>query len=600
MNNRQYDKPLSPFAGQDRGGAMAAGLIGRFLFFLFPLIALAFILNLLEFTGVLGRDWEIVDFAVNAVCLILLVVVFVKYRRGKAAEVEFVRGRDFMEAVLDHAPPLCITGLDFSILCVNRAYCDIFHPGGESLPGHCYDSRPGDQCRSSSCPLEMIRSGRDEAVCEAVKTMPAGERVFMISARPFLNREGELAGVVEVFTDVTRLKQLEEEARTHRYLEGLATLAGGMAHDFNNLLTVVFGNQEMAAAISREPGVKDILAESATALSQARELSTRLLMMADSGIDSHREVGDLVPLAEESFRRGLDDHGVKAIFDSGAYLPRMSFAPAQMEQAFSSLAVSCLERMNIGDAILFRSRGVELDDDNDLGLTPGLWLSIWITEQGDGLAPETAARIFEPYYSLRPLDNTKGRGLGMSLAYAVITRHGGRMLLSSATGAGTTLRVMLPAAGPVPSRESGAGLFHPAAPGMEVLGEVFILDDDETVAGIIADMLAHLGYASWSFSRGEDLIEIFSGLSSRRRPLIVLLDLVVSVGLGGLVTLRRLQEIAPETRTMAVSGQTHDEIMKYPREFGFSAALKKPFDFEDLKKALDAAIGPHIMRYSRS
>gem|GEM_PF-5083738 len=563
----------------------------RVLFLLLLVFVALLIIEGLEFAGFLGQRFEFIDLLVCLAGLFFLSLAFFWLRRTTAILAELTRSRKFMEDVLECVPPLCITGLDFRIRYANKAYLEIFHSSGEALPEHCYESRPGDRCRSAQCPLELIRSGRKEAVCEACKLMPGGaEHAFMISARPLTSEEGELAGVVEVFADVTRLKQLEEQVRTHRHLEGLATLAGGMAHDFNNLLTVVFGNQELAATLSTESRIKEILKESAIALDEARKLSGRLLVLADCGVDTTRKVEDIIPLARENFSKGLGENVGLVSFDCSPAPTRVSFVPQQMAEVFSSLAVDSLERMEGRLVpILFRSRSLTLADDNDFGLLPGQWLSISITSGVAVASAAEAARIFEPYYSARGFDNRKGRGIGMAVTYAVINRHGGRVFLSSDEGLGATVRIMLPAAGPLPD-ELDLGTYQPVRDGTEHLGRIFILDDEAAVADIIAELLSHLGYESRVFSRGEDLVGSFVALAEKDRPALVILDLVVPAGLGGLATLRSLQEFAPEVRALAVSGRSNDEIMAQPRQFGFAAALKKPFDFDELKRALAEAL----------
>ena len=347
---------------------------------------------------------------------------------------------------------------------------------------------------------------------------------------------------------------------------------------------MVFGNQELAAAMVRDQAVRKILADRAKALGVARSLSEKLLLLAGRGMPASREVGDLVPLAERAFREGLGGLSGSVTFDRGKDLPRVSFAPVQMEEAFSGMAAAVRDQF-AADRVFFRSRSEELGPDNELGLDPGTWLVIRITYTGPGLDDDARERIYDPYFHSSPLDSRKGKGLEMALAFAVIRRHGGTITVDSRPEAGSVITVMLPASGPEPKGDASVRERRSTAPKGEARGTVFILEDEENVARVASSLASRIGFAATAFSCGRELVEAYK--TAGKRPDVVLLDLLVPTGLGGLATLRLLQDIDPQVRAVAMSGRSDDEIMTSPGKFGFVRVLKKPFSLEELEKALN-------------
>jgi PAS domain S-box-containing protein len=128
------------------------------------------------------------------------------------AEEELQESRATLVNVFNNSNPLCITNLNYDIIDANDAYYAIFGKAAHGDPIKCYDSRPGSLCYTDDCPMKKILPGRELVTCEAIKKEIDGrERIFIITARPFRNADGELIGIVENFQDITKRKQAEEE-----------------------------------------------------------------------------------------------------------------------------------------------------------------------------------------------------------------------------------------------------------------------------------------------------------------------------------------------------------------------------------------------------
>jgi len=122
------------------------------------------------------------------------------------------QSRANLESIFNNAIPLCITNKDFEIIQANSAYYDVFdHSAQLTYRSKCFESRPSDDCHSDSCPLARILQGEIEVVTDMIKHDIKGqEKTFIVTARPFLNAQKEIIGIVESFQDITERKRAED------------------------------------------------------------------------------------------------------------------------------------------------------------------------------------------------------------------------------------------------------------------------------------------------------------------------------------------------------------------------------------------------------
>ncbi len=148
-----------------------------------------------------------------------------------------------LENIFNSSNPICITDLEYRLVDANRAYLEIWPLTAENGPQLCYENRPGSSCQTERCPLRQIREGRREVVCEMQKAAPNGTvRYFIVTARPFLDPDGRLEGIVETFQDITRRKEAEIQlaAERERLAVTLASIGDGViATDTDGRVTLV-------------------------------------------------------------------------------------------------------------------------------------------------------------------------------------------------------------------------------------------------------------------------------------------------------------------------------------------------------------------------
>ncbi len=203
---------------------------------------------------------------------------------------------------------------------------------------------------------------------------------------------------------------------------------------------------------------------------------------------------------------------------------------------------------------------------------------IEITDQGSGIPAADLEHIFDPYYTTK----REGSGLGLAVVHSIIARHQGRIEVQSELNEGTTFTLFLPASqGTRPLVESD---FQPLQPGT---GCIMIMDDDREVRLITGRMVRQLGFEVIEADEGGKAIDLYrERLQQKQAVSAVILDLTVPRGMGGLETMKGLLAIDPGCRGVVASGYSNDPVMANHRDFGFMAALVKPFNLRRLSQVL--------------
>jgi signal transduction histidine kinase len=270
---------------------------------------------------------------------------------------------------------------------------------------------------------------------------PARERVeYEITYSPVRDTQGVIVGASQVVRNITDRSRREAEEQENRRLESVGRLAGGVAHDFNNLMTAVIGYTELIAqSMPKDDARRDDLAQIERAASRAGDLTQQLLAFARRRVIAPKlvDVGELV----ESFSRLLAPLLGSNVLLSVRREPNLRSVrldPAQFEQVVMNLAVNARDAMPGGGRLT-------IEVANALrGATRGVRLSV--RDTGSGMSAEVQARLWEPFFTTKPLG--QGTGLGLPTVHGIVHQAGGEITVESELGKGTTFHVFLPEAEP--------------------------------------------------------------------------------------------------------------------------------------------------------
>jgi len=278
--------------------------------------------------------------------------------------------------------------------------------------------------------------------------------------RRFFDEGGRLDEIHPLGHDITRHGRNEDERpgmepglQHARKMESIGVLVGGIAHDFNNLLSVILGNLELALmGLPPDSPVRDRIAQAGEVGERAAHLIRQMLAYAGKGqlLIETTDLNRIIRENEGRLRVAVAGSAVLALRPA-AELPRIQADQEQILQVAVNLISNAAEAMDSGPGIIILRTGAALCDQSILGRSlidekprSGRFVYLEVTDNGCGMDEETRQRLFEPFFTTKFL----GRGLGMSAVLGIVRAHHGAILLKSASGKGTTIRVLLPVPSP--------------------------------------------------------------------------------------------------------------------------------------------------------
>ena len=388
-------------------------------------------------------------------------------------------------------------------------------------------------------------------------------------------------GVSAFFRDVTERKRAEDDRLTKGKIESLGTLAGGIAHDLNNILTVISGNIGLAQleASSEEKNLLACLAKASQAAQEAAHMSSQLLTFSKGG-SPVKKVVRMSELLAKSAHFSLHGSNLRAEMDIPPDLWTTEVDPAQIEQVINALMINAREAMLSGGTVDISARNVELENKPGAILPGGRYVKVAIADHGGGVPSDIATKIFDPYFTTKPVSS----GLGLSISFSIVKKHGGMLRLEQSAPSGAVFSFYLPAtrAEPAIMKSMGNG------PGMpSPLQRILVMDDEEGIRELTSQLLNTLGYEVTAVTDGVEAINTYERAMRRGENFqAVILDATIRGGMGGLATIARLRNIDPSVVAIICSGYSDEAALAEFLQYGFRGALPKPFTRRDLADVL--------------
>jgi PAS domain S-box-containing protein len=402
----------------------------------------------------------------------------------------------------------------------------------------------------------------------------------------------------EMATDITDLKRAERERLEMerqllhaQKLESLGVMAGGIAHDFNNLLMVILGNMELALMqLPTTSPAREQLDDAVLGARRAAELTRHMLDYAGRGRHEIKAVriNDVVR-DNASILKAVIARNVELHLNLADDLPQIMADPGQLQQIVMNLVINASEAIGKGPGIVSISTGIGLFGLAELRQSrldekpnPGRFAWLEVTDSGCGMDESTLSRLFDPFFTTK----FTGRGLGMAAVLGIVRGHRGAIFVDSKIAVGSTLRVLLPAADvPVEFDESAGDEGAVAHPSLVFHGGILVVDDEDMLRRICADMLANLGYRAFTAADGKEAIQV---LRDDHAGLITgaIIDLTMP-GMDGIATFAELRRIRPELRALLSSGFNERDVARFRAGSDWSGFIHKPFSMSDLRISLD-------------
>lgn len=402
-------------------------------------------------------------------------------------------------------------------------------------------------------------------------------------ATPVRDGNGNVCRVAGVTRDITEQKRKDEHLLRTQRLESIGTLAGGIAHDLNNILApITLSAQLLSRQMPRaNEDIRALLDVIEDAAKRGVGLVQQVLQFA-RGEDGVRVAvepkllfRDLRRIIRETFPKDI-----QARLTTQYNVWHVLGDATQLQQVLLNLAVNARDAMPTGGRLELVACNAVLQPHETTGLAgelpPGRYVHLMVRDSGFGMTSEQMARIFDPFYTTKPVG--QGTGLGLPTALAIVRSHRGHLQVDSAPGQGTLFSLWLPAVEPVVHVPS------PLRPATYGRGEgVLVVDDEEPIRQVLAAMLQVSGYRVWTARHGQDALQVLA--RARGEIAVVMTDLTMPV-LDGRALIAALQRDYPDLPLIATSGMVEELPGGRSLPQGIHAFLPKPFEAEVLLQVL--------------
>jgi two-component system cell cycle sensor histidine kinase/response regulator CckA len=405
------------------------------------------------------------------------------------------------------------------------------------------------------------------------------------------------AGVTFTALDITERKraeeerlQLERQIQHVQKLESLGVLAGGIAHDFNNLLMAILGHADLALmGLSPVSPARASLDEIVKASRRAAELCRQMLAYSGRGrfvvqtLDLAEVVREMSHMLEVSVSKKAT-----LFYDFPPGLPGLEADAAQLRQVIMNLVLNASEAIGErGGLVAIATGAMQCDRAYLTGtwlheeIPEGLYVFLEVIDTGCGMDAATRTRIFDPFFTTK----FTGRGLGLAAALGIVRGHKGAIKVNSEPGKGSTFRVLFPAL-----RRSAEEAVPETAPasGWRGAETILLVDDEESIRSMGAQMLQRLGFTVLMAADGREALEVFR--AHEAAIALVLLDLTMP-HMDGVEAFRELRRLREDVRVIISSGYSEQEVTQRFVGKGLAGFIQKPYRSDALAAVLRRALG---------
>jgi two-component system cell cycle sensor histidine kinase/response regulator CckA len=516
----------------------------------------------------------------------------------KASLVQIGRAKREWESTVDSIPQLiCLIDNHGAILRANRTVeqwtpwqvrdvkgrtiHELFHPG----------------CTAQTCYLgnfwpqawNEVTAGRSAEHEADDKVM---ERCLHLRVRPILNqiyRKGEeiTSYAVMVAEDITERKRAEKEAaaleeKLHQSqkMKTIDRVTSSIAHDFSNWLTPIVEYMQLAiGALSPLDPMRNDLQTVKQSAERAANLIRQMMTFSRRRPTNLQAVNlnNLLLDMEKPLHSLIGQH-IKLVPLPGTDLGSVKVDPTQFEQIFINLAANARDAMPKGGKLIIETRNITLNQDyvyQHVGMTPGKYVMLAVSDEGIGMTPEVKAHLFEPFFTTK--ETSGGAGLGLATVYGIVKKVSGHILIYSEPGQGTTFKIYLPRIEEEPSR-----LPHRDEVGYLPKGKetVLLVEDEPLVRSLAARVLRQQGYNVLEAPDGAE--GMATAREHAREEVHLLLADVVMPKMGGRELAERLKSLWPDIKVLFTSGYTYNAITQHGLLDPEMAFLEKPFSISGL------------------
>ncbi|MBN1577117.1 MAG: response regulator [Chitinispirillaceae bacterium] len=473
---------------------------------------------------------------------------------------------------------LILTGTRNRIVRVNRALLKLTGYHEKELIGENM-SRLIDNSSFTVTPRE-----KDELIDsrEARLVSRAGRSIPVLLSRTIVYNRGNmpLASVI-MAKDLTLWHKSREEFARAEKLESYELIIRSIVHDFNNLLASISGHLFIAEESGTLPeSTRKNLDNAEKAALVAANLTRRLALYAkESALE--KSVCSLREIIDESAELVLKGTSIRFELVSGNDVWPVNVDRYRMVEVFINLFINSRQAMrDTAGRITVLCANHKDDAGND-------YVKISVRDEGEGIPETIAAKVFEPFFTTKP----QGTGLGLSIVKNIVESHGGTITVQPRRNIGTTFTILLPKASFAQETVVSVTDSGEAMPPVSIL----LMDENDSFRMAFSTILGQLGHRVEQVKNGSHAIERLVNAKAEGISFdCVILDLIVTEGVGAVQAIKRIREIDPAIKAILTSGHADHPAIDDYEQHGFDSVLKKPFVITDVRNALAAVFGEKV------
>jgi PAS domain S-box-containing protein len=366
-------------------------------------------------------------------------------------------------------------------------------------------------------------------------------------------------------------EELQLQLAQAQKMEAIGTLAGGIAHDFNNILAGILGGLALVELeVGDDSESTTDIHEMKALVGRGAALTQQLLGFARLGKYDLKPLDLSLVVAKTCAMYGRARADITIQLDLAPDLLAVFMDHSQLEQVLLNLLVNAGQAMPEGGHLLLHAENADLPNEHGalLGVPPGRYLKLLVTDTGSGMDAKTMGRIFEPFFTTKAPG--QGTGLGLASVYGIIKSHAGFIGVESEIGKGTTFTLLLPATErPVADDKTPQPVLQHGT------GTILVVDDEAQVLKVCARLLEKLGYEVLTAPGGRQAIELVRQHGAKIS--LVLLDMTMPE-MSGRQTYDTLQKLKPGIKVLLSSGYSIEGEAQALLDGGCNGFIQKPFD----------------------